>query len=91
MQYCALCNVRFLVEGGRKVGSVAHEPARDREITHRIDGRNRIARRKRNDLIAVRQEERVDVDIERAATLLGHRRERGIDLAFATSSQNNVL
>src|SRR5262249_42879216 len=75
----------------RKVGSVAHEPAREREITHRIDCRNRMARRERNDLIAARQEERVDVDIERVAALLGHRRERGIGLAFASSSQNNVL
>ena len=50
-----------------------------------------MARRERNDLIAARQEERVDADIERTAALLSHRRERGIDLAFATSSQNSVL
>src|SRR5215831_11810712 len=50
-----------------------------------------MARRERDDVIAALQEERIDADDKCTAALLGHRRERGVDLAVSTSPQDNEL
>ena len=57
----------------RKVGSVAHKPACDGKLTHRIYRRNRMARCERNNVIAVCDEERIGSDKKRSAGELGRR------------------
>src|SRR5262249_10854796 len=75
----------------RKVASVAHEPARDGKLTHRIDRRNRMARRQCDDVIAPLHEERIDAEKERNAALSSHGHERCLHLSFATGPQGHEL
>src|SRR6516165_11133969 len=75
----------------RKVGSVAHKPARDSKVTQRIHCGNRMARRERDDLIALCRQERVNAYKERVNALLRYSREGCFYLSFGTSSQDNEL
>jgi hypothetical protein len=65
-----------------KTGSVAHQAAGRGELTQRVNCRQRVARRKFDELMWPGDEERIDVNAERADSLLNERGEGCLKVAI---------
>ena len=64
-----------------RTGSVAHQAAGRRELAQRVNRRQRVARRQRDELTWPGDEERIDVNAERADSILNERGEGCLKIA----------
>src|SRR5262249_61469310 len=73
--------------------SVDHEATGFSQLTSGIgiDGRNRMLRCQRDELFVPIRKERIAADEERTDAILPHGRERGVDVAGGSGSQDNEL
>src|SRR5262245_45340474 len=79
--------------GVREAVSIDQEAAGASHLTSGIgiDGRNRILRCQRDELFAPSRKERIAADEERTDAILHHGRERGVEVAGGSGSQDNEL
>src|SRR5262249_47179452 len=67
--------------------SVTDEPARHYELPMRVHGRNRMARRERNELLNPAVKKNIVTDEQRPGSCLDEIHERGVDLAVGAHFQ----